>query len=73
MTAAVVHDWRRDLRRKIAALLLVKLMALIALKSFFFSAEQRVHVNGAVLGDRLALQATAVNKPESPSREVMHD
>ncbi len=51
---ATAPPWKRDLRRRIGVLLMVKLAALIALWSLFFSPDHRVRVTdqsmGAVFG-----------------------
>lgn len=56
MTSAHGIDWRRQLRRKIGWLLLVKLLGLIALRSLFFGGEHRQHVDETRLAERLAVE-----------------
>jgi hypothetical protein len=49
-------DWRLQLRRKIAWLLLVKLLGLLLLRSMFFSGEHRQSVDEDGLAQRLAIE-----------------
>jgi hypothetical protein len=46
-------DWRRWLRRKIGWLLLLKLLAVVAMKVLFFSGESRVEVTPGTVDARL--------------------
>jgi hypothetical protein len=56
MTQSRAQDWRQWLRRKIAWLLLVKLIGLLVLRSLFFSGEQRHSVDETGLAQRLAVE-----------------
>jgi len=56
MIRSPTQDWRRWLRRKIAWLLLVKLIGLLVLRSLFFSGEQRQSVDEAGVAQRLAVE-----------------
>jgi hypothetical protein len=56
MTFAHNVDWRRQLRRKIGWLLLVKLIGLLALRSMFFSGEHRQSIDEARLAERLSVE-----------------
>jgi hypothetical protein len=56
VTPPDARDWRRWLRRKIAWLLLAKLIGLLVLRSLFFSGEQRHRVDEAGLAERLAVE-----------------
>lgn len=56
MTQSSTQDWRRWLRRKIAWLLLVKLIGLLVLRSLFFSGEHRHEVDEAGLAQQLAVE-----------------
>jgi hypothetical protein len=56
MTRSGIQDWRRWLRRKIAWLLLVKLIGLLVLRSLFFSGEHRHEVDAAGLAQQLAVE-----------------
>lgn len=56
MTRSPTQDWRHWLRRKIAWLLLVKLIGLLVLRSLFFSGEQRQTVDEAGVAQRLAVE-----------------
>lgn len=51
--AASLSDWRPWLRRKLVWLLVVKLAALIAIKSLFFSGEHAVRVTPERMDARL--------------------
>lgn len=57
MSSAHAVDWRRQLRRKIGWLLLVKLIGLLALRSMFFSGEHRQSIDEARLAERLAVES----------------
>ncbi len=46
-------DWRRVLRRKIGWLLALKLLALVALRSLFFSGDARVEVTPLAVDGQL--------------------
>lgn len=59
MRLSGAQDWRRQLRRKIGWLLLVKLIGLLALRSMFFSGEHRHAVDAADLAQRLAVEQAA--------------
>ncbi len=54
-------DWRRQIRRSIGWTLLVKLVALIALWTFFFSPAHRIEVTPGHVDSRLVIDTA----PES--------
>jgi hypothetical protein len=60
-------DWRRDLRRRIGVLLAIKLVALILIKTFFFSGDARMQPTPDHLHEQLALGQTPA------AREPAHD
>lgn len=64
MTVSQTDDWRRNLRRKIGWLLLVKLLGLVLLRSMFFSGEHRHSVDEESLAQRLAVQASGAKTKE---------
>ncbi len=50
-------DWRGWLRRKIGVLLLIKLLALVLIKTFFFSGATRLDVTPDRVHGQLATEA----------------
>ncbi|MEQ1438534.1 cytochrome oxidase putative small subunit CydP [Fontimonas sp. SYSU GA230001] len=52
-------DWRHDLRRRIGVLLAIKLVALILIKTLFFSGDTRLQPTPDHLHERLALDRAA--------------
>jgi 3-methyladenine DNA glycosylase AlkD len=54
-------DWRRHLRRSIGWMLLVKLIALMALWTFFFSPAQRMHVTPDRVDSQLVIEVASEN------------
>jgi hypothetical protein len=62
LTSARAGDWRRQLRRSIGWMLLVKLIALIALWAFFFSPAQRLDVTP----DHVDAQLVIETVPDEP-------
>jgi len=59
------RGWRRSMRRELAWILVVKLLALLALWSLFFSPAHRIRVDGTATSCRFAL-ANACSSGESP-------
>lgn len=59
-------QWRGELCRGLALLLLFKLAMLVILKTFFFSSEQRVDVDAGTLNRQLSL-------PKNPVQGPSHD
>jgi hypothetical protein len=55
MTTPRTNDWKRQLRRKIGWLLLVKLIGLLVLRSLFFSGEHRQSIDESHIAQRLAV------------------
>ena len=63
-TVAQGWDWRRRLRRSIGWMLLIKLAALVALWTFFFSPSNRVAVTPDRVDEQLLIE---------PAGEPPHD
>jgi hypothetical protein len=70
--AAAPADWRKRLRRSIGWLLLVKLIALILIKTLFFSSEHRPRITPERVDAQLALHPDGAAAPTAP-RELKHD
>lgn len=58
--------WKSELRRRIGTLLLIKLAALIALWSLFFSPDHRVHVTGQTMSGVLGVDDSSRSHKELP-------
>lgn len=63
MTAADAQ-WPRELRRKVALLLVAKLCALMLIAWLFFPARLRPHLDGAALASHLLPKAAVATEPK---------
>lgn len=60
------REWRPGLRRKLAALLIVKVIALAVLWALFFSPPHRAKVNEPMLDRQFSLDSTEPRSGASP-------